>query len=385
LLHRDILVATFGGVPNKYVGASTRLFFQYINGLLHNGHKVIHCVFTTDIVKAENEVKEYLNQLNNQSVTVHIIDVMSEDSSISMIDELSFDIILCFDITTAKFFEKYSNKKKILWLGDLQYLTLYYHYYYYVKGNFFHIFKAPVVFFKIIKQLLEYKKYCRQFDLIIVSSYSSVRRLKLINIKNKIKYLPYPWLLDKSVDLMSIDKFKIATFLFLGTLNALGSKSAFDFIANRLYIKLVNKFGKNKFKILISGSGELPIWFKIYAQNKKELEYVGFVDDLDKLICQCHGAVIPVDVPVGNRSRIVTCFGLKIPVIAHKNTALGNPSLKHKYNCYLADNPNDFAQYMYDIYKKPHDNMVHNAFYSYKYSFDPKYAIDQLMYEIKNI
>ncbi len=381
--NRKILVSTFG-VPNKYIGASTRLFFQYINGLLHNNYEVVHCIFTYDILKVKNEVQEYLSQLDNQNITINIINVNNDDYN-SIIDKLNFDLILCFDITTAKFFEKYSYKKKILWLGDLLYITSFYHYYYYVKNNFIQIIKAPVVFFQIFKQLLEYKKYCQQFDLIIVSSFSSIKRLKLLYIKNKIKYLAYPWLIDKSNDLTNKDKFNTPTFLFLGTLNALGSKSAFDFISNKLYSKLVDKFKKNKFKILIAGSNDVPEWFENFAQDKKELEHIGFVDDLDLLMQQCHGAIIPIDVPIGNRSRIATSFGLKIPVVAHQNTALGNPLLKHNYNCYLTDNAEKFAEYMYDIYQISHDNMVNNAFDSYTQSFEPKYAIGELIKEIEFI
>ncbi len=338
---------------------------------------------TNNITKTEDEVLEYSKQLDSNNIDINIID-SSSDYELH-ISRLDYDLILSFDITTAKFFEKFTSKKKILWLGDLLYITSFYHYYYYVKNNFIQIIKAPVVSFKIVKQLLEYKKYCQQYDLIIVSSFSSIRRLKHINIKNEIKYLPYPWLVDKSEKFIQKSKFDIPTFLFLGTLNALGSKSAFDFISNKLYKELIKKFGHKMFKILIAGSNEIPEWFKDFEKDKEELEHIGFVDNLDMIMRQCHGAIIPIDVPIGNRSRIVTCFGLKIPVIAHQNTSLGNPLLKHTETCYLTDNAKEFAQYMYDIYKKPHADMINNAYDSYMKSFDPTFAINEFIKEIKYI
>ena len=128
----------------------------------------------------------------------------------------------------------------------------------------------------------------------------------------------------------------IPTFLFLGTLQALGSRSAFHFILHELYPELVRRWGSGGFRIVIAGRGEMPGWAATMLATTPELEHVGFVDDLAGLLASVHAAIAPISVPVGNRSRILTALAAGTVVVAHENAALGNPDLVDGVTCFLA-------------------------------------------------
>ena len=136
------------------------------------------------------------------------------------------------------------------------------------------------------------------------------------------------------------------TFLFLGTLQALGSRSAFHFILHELYPELVRRWGSGGFRIVIAGRGELPAWASTMLATTPELEHVGFVEDLAGLLGSVHAAIAPISVPVGNRSRILTALAAGTVVVAHENAALGNPDLVDGVTCFLAADAASFAERM---------------------------------------
>ena len=103
-----------------------------------------------------------------------------------------------------------------------------------------------------------------------------------------------------------------------------------------IYPELCKLWGEGGFEILIGGSGGLPDWVERAIMGKPEFRYLGFVDDLDAVLARCHAVIAPIDVPVGNRTRILTALAKRTLVVAHSNTALGNPDLVDNSTCYLA-------------------------------------------------
>ena len=106
-----------------------------------------------------------------------------------------------------------------------------------------------------------------------------------------------------------------------------------------------------------------------------------FVKNLNNLVSRCHGCLFPIDIPVGNRSRIVTAMGNRWPIIAHKNVSLGNPSLKSGHNCYLAEDVNEFANYSKIVFENEsiRKKITSNAYKSYKLYFSPNNSLNKFL------
>jgi glycosyltransferase involved in cell wall biosynthesis len=114
--------------------------------------------------------------------------------------------------------------------------------------------------------------------------------------------------------------------------------------------------------------------------DKPEIQQLGFVDDLAGVLATCHAALAPIDVPVGNRSRILTAMALRGLVIAHSNTALGNPDLVDGKTCYLAGDAAGFASAMAAAVDDParREAIIERAFRCYGERFHPERATARL-------
>jgi glycosyltransferase involved in cell wall biosynthesis len=89
---------------------------------------------------------------------------------------------------------------------------------------------------------------------------------------------------------------------------------------------------------------------------------------------------VPIDVPVGNRSRILTAMAMRALVIAHANTALGNPALVDGETCYLASDAEGFVRAMAEAVDNPVRRMtiIDRAFRCYDQRFRPERATSRL-------
>ena len=96
---------------------------------------------------------------------------------------------------------------------------------------------------------------------------------------------------------------------------------------------------------------------------------------------QCHAVLAPISVPVGNRSRIVTAMSMSSVVIAHKNTALGNPELVSDENCFLAESAKDYVGYMRRAFESPAEaeKIGRSARLKYLKTFEPGVASQLLL------
>jgi glycosyltransferase involved in cell wall biosynthesis len=211
------------------------------------------------------------------------------------------------------------------------------------------------------------------------SSEASLRRLGLV-----AKYLPYPWPAGSpSTESQQLPRTK-PSFAFFGSLSGLGSRSAFHTLLSDVYPELVKTWGSNGFQVLLAGSREMPDWVRGELDRKPEILFQGFVDDLAALLGRCHATLVPIAVPVGNRSRIVTAMAHGGLVIAHRNTAMGNPHLVSGENCLLAARPSEFVTHMRFAVDTPQktDAIRRNARETYERHFAPSKAVQRLLNEI---
>lgn len=362
---RRILVVS-QGVPHPTRGASSVLYYAYIAALKANGHRILHlCLNDTP---QGTEWADYLAEMG-PAVTFQgvyaqlphyfsigrlpprIRPTLPDTQQIEQARGFQPEIVLCFDILAAAVAQAMGFKRLNVWFGDLQYRSHWYNAVYDLKGGEGGLGKLSFTLLFCVLWKCLYRKVLPDTQLAVASSISSEAPLAAMGAKRSV-YLPYPWP-DGGADMVPTVKFSGPTFIMFGTLSALGSKSAFGFLLGKVLPLLRAQWGERKFEILIAGSRSMPAWAERHIAACPEVKFLGFVDDLAALVSRCHAVLAPIDVPVGNRSRIVTAMSMGALVIAHANTALGNPELVSGENCYLAGTADEFAASMRNASEKP--------------------------------
>jgi glycosyltransferase involved in cell wall biosynthesis len=388
------------GVPSQSIGASRVIFFQYIKSLVETGYKVrciifLSCGQESDYALFCKEI-EKTGPISVCFIQCQVPIISSGRFSVRVDESLSFrfrtllfediaDLLLLLDISVAAIAPRDFPNQKIVWVGDLGSEVNWYDGILVLKRNF------ALGFIKMISVLVRgyfwkkiYKSSLKSADRIVACSYSSIKPLKRIGID--AMFLPYPWpsqgRLDVDIRRKEPEK---PTFLMFGNLKGLGWRSQWDFLFNDLLPKLRETFGNQGFKIDIGGIEDAPSWLVSRLMPIEEIEFHGFIPNLLEQMSKSHAVIVPLGVPVGNRSRIITALGGRIPVIAHKNAAAGNPLLINGLNCLLADSAQEFVHHMSTISrdKKLSKRLIENAEISYVSSFSPRNA-NQLFLNLIN-
>jgi hypothetical protein len=392
---KSILICSVGDLPDKKHGASTIVFYEYINFLLNKNIKVFYLSIQQNKILKKNSyfVNQFKNKENLILRQVHQNKIYNYNiknflykkiDTMSLNKELRLEIldfnpkkIIAFDIAAASYIKKLRlNKKMYVWLGDLNFSTTWYHYYYDLKLNLFKILYLPFILVMVLKWKFFYKRTLNRCKIV---NASNINVSQLNNIKIKSIYLPYPW--SVSYKKNKIKKYQIPSFLFYGNLKGLGSKSALDYLLNKLHPSFVKNWGPNNFKIYICGNFQLDKTTFEKIKKINEVTFLGYLKNINTIASKVHACLFPIDVPVGNRSRIVTAMASGWPIIAHKNVNKGNPSLKNGYNCLLCENLEDFKKNCDLIYnkKKISSKLTLNAKKTYKQSFDKSSALNKFL------
>ena len=348
------------GIPHPEQGASTVLFYCYIDALKKAGFKILNVLLLQPDSADDEKLAEYERRVRDREqfevlpcwadkfVRSGRFNHTFDDKALLQIEKkvtaFQADLSVSLDLMCAWASNYLSTGRKVVWLGDLNYDSYWYNTLYGWKegsSKSWHLVWAVAQRWSW-KRI--YKTVLADYDDVCVSSYSSVQSLAKSGIRSR--YLPYPWPNKFDVRKNQEAPSGKPNFLFFGTLSALGSRSALHFLVEKIYPRLLQECGQGNFHINICGQREFPHWTAESISDKPEIEFLGFVDDLGELMNSCHALIAPIDVPVGNRSRILTALAARLPVIAHNNTALGNPGLIHNKTCLLASTADEFVDLM---------------------------------------
>lgn len=398
---RTILVITIG-YPHPQRGASSVLFYWYLRALRQSNFRVEHLLLASPDELSEQAEREYLKAIEPGAffgVSVFPVQHVREaqrsgldlyarelpDAVIEHVKSIQPEATVCFDLLAAEMAQRLRLDRLLIWLGDLSFQTILYHAYYDFKAQprkFLRLARAYIGSFLWRRY---YRRVLRGRQHIVVSSNSSVDILVRLGIKST--YWSYPWPKAVTTAVVAASKHDKPTFIMFGTLTALGSRSAFDFLLKSVYPVLLMHWGVRGFSILIAGMHELPSWVRSDIASRPEFSFLGFIDDLGTEVGRCHAVLAPISVPVGNRSRIVTALSMGALVIAHENTALGNPELVSGENCLLASSAAEFAEHMLRAYADPEKAMKIGAAaeHTYRRSFDPEEVSERLVLELESM
>jgi glycosyltransferase involved in cell wall biosynthesis len=396
-VNRRRVVICSSGIPHASRGASVVLFFHYIRAIVEGEWQVLHVILPG---KGEGgpALQGYIEEMSRYGDFTAIecaieqplflgrwsgqVRATALPASVERkIAEFAPDLFFCLDISCAALMRNSAaGKRMVAWLGDLTFDTVWYHNLYDARENPLAYLKLPLTTLRREGWRQFYRATLDGAAAVIASSISSVEKLAALGIRSE--YLPYPWPVDLPVP--GADRTmraKTPSFFFFGTLSALGSRSAFRFLVDKLYPRLLALWGAGGFVIYICGMRELPGWVGEALRSRQELVFKGFVDDLDQLGRSCHAMLAPIDVPVGNRSRIVTAMAYGWPFIAHANTTLGNPDLSSGKNCFLAADVEQFVEHMRFTVEQPDAALAlgQAARASYERTFSPRIATGMML------
>lgn len=340
------------GIPHAERGASSVLFYSYIQEITKRADEV-QLILLPGQSATPADWQHIAEELNLASFEVEcapderLLSLLQgrlghRESVLRHLRAFGPATVVCLDILSAICVSRYSSAAKIAWLGDLKFDTGWYHFRYSRKEQ--GLGTRGTMKERLVRMAWKflYRIHLKQFDLVIVSSGSSAGALKRLSVSST--FLPYPW--PNSSTPEKGGKPETPTFLFFGGLDALGSRSAFHYLVEEIYPLMIEEWGPGEFRVQIAGSGTLPDWAARLIEERPEIAFLGFVDSLDQCLSDSHCVLFPIDVPVGNRSRILTAMAKGTIVVAHQNTALGNPGLKHRETALLAHSPEQFLECM---------------------------------------
>ncbi|WP_096701963.1 glycosyltransferase [Magnetospirillum sp. 15-1] len=350
------LLIVVGGVPHPTEGASVVLFHKYIDGFRQAGYDILTLILAQPDNARPERLAEWRAAMEGPKFQVRVahspafvhsgrrrctFDHAALAPVRAEIEAFRPDAALLFDLASAWAMDGWSIGRRTVWLGDLNFDTYLYHTRYARRegqGNWRHFLMGH---WRSWQWKRIYARVLRGCERIVVASKSSEARLARLGLE--ARYMPYPWPSEPADPAALGPKPAKPTFFFFGQLAGLGSRSAFHLMTEGIYPRLREAFGPGGFEILIGGRGDLPGWVVDGLNNRPELRYLGFVEDLDRVMGGCHAVLAPIDVPVGNRSRILTALAKGMLVVAHTNTALGNPDLVDGQSCWLASTPEEFV------------------------------------------
>jgi glycosyltransferase involved in cell wall biosynthesis len=372
------------------------LFYHYVAHLLDAGYEVCHLLLLENGPIDDIGIEGYRKRVSRHGkisiiappATGRLItrakggfqfDQTVAEEGLRQASEFGADILFALDLAAYWAVARLKFPFRAVWLGDLNFQTRWYHAVCLAKEQPLKVLKLPSAWKHSRLWRKAYREVLVTADQIVVSSGASVGELDKLGLDSE--YHPYPWPCPSVAVTSSAKTGKKPTFLFCGGLNALGSKSALLFILRKLYPQMRKIWGAAGFKLIIAGRGEPAEVVRSEMEQCREIDFRGFVENLNAVFDECHGLIVPIDIPVGNRSRIVTALANGWLVIAHSFTQAGNPDLRDGVNCYLADDASGFVRRMKEAFEDPAsaDQIRANAQALYQEKFAPERAVSRLL------
>lgn len=379
------------GLPYPATGASRVVFNAYMKALCAAGLQVSQVVLADPVKITAEERQAYFADIGaSQNFDLAIVDAAPVVSAsrwsllshprlqeaTAALRAQNPDTVICFDIDAAMVAAPLETPRKLVWIGDLHYQTIWYHFLYSIRENLRNLISSLWVLRRVALWRRLYQRTLRNFDDVVVCAYRSVADFRKLGLP--ARFAPYPWPGPPAMADVDRSMIRKPSFIFFGRLGGLGSRSSFHFLLQELYPQLRATWGRDGFTLDICGLDRLPDWVAALLKDKPEIRFLGFVPDLEAQMRAYHAMVVPIDAPVGNRTRIVTATASGLPVVAHAHVALGNPSLADGVTCRLASATQDFATALRWCYEKPAEAaaMARRARQSWQDEYDPAVAAD---------
>ena len=141
-------------------------------------------------------------------------------------------------------------------------------------------------------------------------------------------------------------------FLLLGGLKGVATLSGLYYFADQVLPHLADDIKARKIEVRLIGRDTLE--GKLLKQfSEAGITFCGFVPDLTEEMSKASAMLVPTEIDLGFRTRILDAFRYRLAVIAHQSNQLGFPELEHMKNCMLSDDAVKFAGLVRDLANSP--------------------------------
>ena len=389
-------------IPHPSTGASAVALFEYLTSFREAGFRIFHIVILKRSTLDQSALEHYISVFSSDAFRIHsvIVDGFTERGrtytrpfratrlppvTVAWTKDMKPDLCFCYDIAAAGMrWTLDLPAKTLVWLGDLNFQVAWYKAWYAAQERWCDVFGLPLAWIEAQQWRTFYRTVLAPADKVIVTAKSSEGELARLGIPST--FLAYPWP-ESPLPSPPPPRQAKPSFVLFGHLAGLGSRSALHFLFEELYPKLLARWGREGFTITLCGTSALTPWAQTKLAQTPEVRSIGFANDLTSLLLSCHGVLVPIDIPVGNRTRIIVAMMLGTPVIAHRNTALGNPGLVDGETCYLAGDAETFAERMCRAYTHPEEvrRITRRARAVYDAAYRPAVACSAMARELRGL
>ena len=127
---------------------------------------------------------------------------------------------------------------------------------------------------------------------------------------------------------------------FVGNMRTLQNQDAVIHFVTNIFPIISAKYPDIQFHIV---GAEPPVSIENLADNKR-IFVTGFVESVENYILDSNLIIAPVNIAAGIQNKVLIGMACKIPVVLSSLIAKSIPELKSGENCYIADDPFEFAK-----------------------------------------
>jgi glycosyltransferase involved in cell wall biosynthesis len=204
----------------------------------------------------------------------------------------------------------------------------------------------------------------------------------------KCDYLPIP-IYDDGLQITGRYKndfghSKIKKIIMLGALNTTVTKVGLKYFSEYLYPVMKTNL-KFDYRIHIIGAGRWPN--DIIRPDSDKIVIRGYVDDLSDDWSDADILLVPTNIELGIRARILTAFSKGMCVVAHIANVKGIPELKHSHNCMLGATPFELAECMNKIFSDSvnAEKISRNSRVTYEKVFSERVASSNIIDKVMDV
>ncbi|TSC80439.1 MAG: hypothetical protein G01um101425_93 [Candidatus Peregrinibacteria bacterium Gr01-1014_25] len=395
------LIVCSTGIPHRHfhprLSASLMTLYSYIEESKRSGVQILHLMILDRKNFDEELLQRYRVEQEDDRLTTLVWQTPSylqprrgvfdpirplplPEEYRRRLREFQPDAVFCLDAYAAGALKDLKVAPIFVQVHDPKFQTMWYHALYALRENPFRPLQPLVDMAKALRWRRYYREALSHADRVVTVATSGADALVRMGIPAQL--FPMLWIGVPGADTsMPTHLPSKPTFVFQGNLSGLGSRAALHYLLNRAFPVIRQHWGRNGFEILLCGSRSLPAWVAERIGDMPEIRFLGFVEDIAALLRGCHAVLAPIDVPIGNRTRILTAMALGVPVVTHVSIASANPHLVDGKTCLIADAPEEFVSKMIQAFHRGPaiEAIIRNAQQTYIDTFSPPAATKALL------
>ena len=180
-------------------------------------------------------------------------------------------------------------------------------------------------------------------DLLLPISINDSKRLVELSVLTRQSVIPTGQNINYFTDFG--DKQKEKTIIFYGSMGGMQNILAFNRFWTNIYPIVIK--AESQIKLIVIGANPTEEIKKLENLHEN-ITVTGYVNDVRDYISKGKVLVLPLEVGVGFRSRIVEVMAMGVPVVGTHN-ALDNTEMQHGVHGFISDSDVEMAKYLLEV------------------------------------